>query len=153
MSGKTYNIVESKLVEEINNATGEIISAKKKIVCKDIEEFGLLFLKTLESSNSLTGTDMNVLLCAWFYSSKTDILGNLFANNKDFKSYVRLKYKNISDGSINNSISKLRKLKFLIKGEGKSCYRINPEYFWKGTLKERSRAILSIEYGEDYKVK
>lgn len=153
MTNKTFTTVESKLVSKVENATGEILEAEKKIICKDIDEFGMLFLKTLDVSGGLTGTDMNVLLCAWFYSSKTDVLGNIFANTKDFKAYIRLRYRNISDSSVNNSISKLKKKGLLLKGEGKACYRINPEYFWKGSLRDRSKAIVSIEYGNDYTVK
>ena len=64
--------------------------------------------------------------------------GNLFYNNKIFKEYVRSTGLNLTDLTINMYVSKLAKKDILIK-QCQGTYMLNPLYFFKGKLSDRTR--------------
>ena len=78
-------------------------------------------------------------MCIWKYSSlNSDNQGNLFYNTAVFKQYVRDYGLDMSDSAINLYVSQLTKAGFLIK-KCRSMYLLNPNYFFKGRLSDRTR--------------
>ena len=79
------------------------------------------------------------------FNSRSNAEGNVVDNNPAFKENVRKLGYDLPDGSINNSISKLCKAGALIK-RCKGSYMLNPTYFFKGTLTDRSKLQSLLTY-------
>lgn len=130
----------------LDKSTGEILEYKqtKKV---SMDEFILVFLHSIPEICKLEGNAIKLLICLWKISSFNPYNteeGNLFYNNTFFKSQVRYFGLDMSDGSINLYISQLAKTNFIIK-KCRGAYLLNPKYFFKGTLSNRSKLQLSIE--------
>lgn len=149
MTKKIYTKINHPELSVVNNETGEIVSGVAEIKTSSIDEFGFLFLKTLEPCVNLGATQLKVLLCCWMFSTLKEISGgisgNYFTNNADFKSFVRdTQNLDLSDNAINTSISRLKSCGIILATEAKGSYILNPKYFWKGKLSERSKLQLYI---------
>ena len=138
-----YVTETSKDYSLLDNHTGEILKYKqtRKIT---IDEFIMVFFNSYPELFRLSGNEIKVLMCCWKKSSYDpfdETEGNVMHNNGMFKAYCNSQGLGLSKATIDNIICKLSRKGLLIcrcKGE----YMLNPEYFFKGKLSNRSK----IEY-------
>ena len=153
MTKKVYTQTDIPEFKVVNTVTGEIISGISTVRCESIDEFIMCFLSSIREVAALDGNSIRVLLYCWKYSSFNYNLpeANVIVNDKDFKSTIRKNGLDMSDAVINNCFMKLSKAGMLIaKCRGK--YILNPKYFFKGTLANRSKLQVNIIYdGEQNK--
>lgn len=72
--------------------------------------------------------------------------GNMITYNGVFKDQV-MKRTGLKEGTIKNSLSNLVKKEMLLKDKNKGVYYLNPKYFFKGKLGDRTKLIKrTIEY-------
>ena len=147
MTKKIYTQTDVPEFKVVNTVTGEIISGISTVRCESIDEFIMCFLSSIREVAALDGNSIRVLLYCWKYSSFNYNLpeANVIVNDKDFKSTIRKNGLDMSDAVINNCFMKLSKAGMLIaKCRGK--YILNPKYFFKGTLANRSKLQVNIIY-------
>lgn len=142
---ETFITETSKDYSLLDNHTGEILEYKKtrKVT---LEEFMMIFFASYSEMFVLSGIQIKVLMCCWRYSSYNDKncnVGNIVYNNTLFKDNCRKDGMQTSDAVIDNAISQLAKFKFLIK-QCKGTYLLNPQYFFKGTLSDRTKIMYNI---------
>lgn len=131
---------KSKDYSLLDNNTGEILDYRKTRKVS-IEDFMMVYLASYSDMLKLTGMQMKVLMCCWRYSAFNDRncnSGNLIYNNGLFKENCKRDGLNTSDAVINNAISQLEKYGFLLK-KCKGTYLLNPKYFFKGTISDRTK--------------
>ena len=141
---KTIQIKDKDYVK-VNPDTGEVKDAyvTRKV---SMDEFIMLFFNSFPELFKLEGNALKLLMCIWKKSSYNPFedSGNLFYNNKIFKEYVRSTGLNLTDLTINMYVSKLAKKDILIK-QCQGTYMLNPLYFFKGKLSDRTHLKLVIE--------
>lgn len=146
---KKKRFVTNSGVVLVERDTGELLSAKREVRVEDIDVFLNVYLSSLgRMAKELSGVEMRVLIEAWKHSTFNDygeIDGNIVHNDAMFKGRVAAEC-GLDAYSVNNAVSRLAKKGFLIK-KFKGCYLLNPEYFWKGSLRDRSRVMLTVTYG------
>jgi len=140
---KKYITETSKDYSLLDNHTGEIIEFKqtKEVT---IDEFIMVFFNSFSHLFKLSGNEIKVLMCCWKMSSYNpfdETEGNVVHNNGTFKDYCNAQELGLSKATIDNVICRLCKKGLLIK-RCKGEYMLNPEYFFKGKLSNRSK----IEY-------
>ena len=74
--------------------------------------------------------------------------GNIVNNNKLLKDYIRSCGLDITDSAIDVIIHNLSKANILIK-KCKGTYMLNPQYFFKGKLAEKSKLELRMVTNPD----
>lgn len=136
---------KSKDYSLLDNNTGEILEYRKtrKVT---IENFVMVFLSTCTDMLSLRGTQYKMLTLCWIHSTFNDKScnqGNLLRNDGVFKENCRKDGLKLSDAAIDNVISQLAKKGFLIK-KCRGTYLLNPKYFFKGTISDRSKLQYNI---------
>ena len=147
MTKKVYTQTDVPEFKVVNTVTGEIISGISTVRCESIDDFIMCFLSSIREVAALDGNSIRVLLYCWKYSSFNYNLpeANVIVNDKDFKSTIRKNGLDMSDAVINNCFMKLSKAGMLLaKCRGK--YILNPKYFFKGTLANRSKLQVNIIY-------
>ena len=104
---------------------GEILSAEvKTIKTVSAEQFCQIYLRDNEEFYKLSKAESNVLAVLW-YTIKIKI--------------------NLAAGTIRNTITSLVKKKMLLKDSRyKAVYYLNPEYFFKGKISDRTQIIKNI---------
>ena len=127
----------------LDKQTGEILEYRetRKVT---VDEFIMVFFTSYPELMKLTGVQLKVLMCCWKLSSFNPInekTGNIVHNNPSFKDYCREEGVTAPDAGIDNAISKLCKKRLILK-RCKGEYILNPEYFFKGTLSNRSKIDL-----------
>lgn len=126
-----------------DNFTGELLEYKqtKKI---SMDEFIMVFFTSCPELMKLSGVELKVLICCWKLSSfnpMSETEGNIVHNNQSLKEFCKNQGATASDANIDNAISILCKKRMLLK-KCKGEYMLNPEYFFKGTLSNRSKIDL-----------
>ncbi len=129
----------------VDECTGELLEYKKtrKVSMK---EFIMVFFAGCPELMRLTGVELKVLICCWQKSSfnpVSDDTGNIIFNSPSFKEFCKEQGASTSDANVDNAISALSKKGLLIK-KHRGEYLLNPEYFFKGTLSNRSKIDLSF---------
>ena len=124
----------------LDNRTGEILDLNltKKV---DLDEFIMVFFSSCPQLMNLTGNHLKVLICCWKHSSynpDNEERGNIIHNGPGFKNACKENGVDVSNAVIDNAISALCKKGFLIK-KFRGEYLLNPQYFFKGKLSNRSR--------------
>lgn len=116
------------------------------------EEFCQVYLKDNEEFWRLNGAENNVLKLAWLTStyyadSDYQYPGNMVHCNKNFRELVKTKT-GLSESAIKTAISSLVKKFMLLKDSNcKGIYYLNPNYFFKGSISDRTKVIKhTIEY-------
>ena len=130
----------------LNKQTGEIIEYKqtKRV---NLGEFIQVYFASCPKIMKLQGTYIKVLVCIWKYSTynpANESEGNLICNNVMFKKYCKNEGLECSGAIIDNAFSKLNKEGIIIK-QCRGTYRLNPEYFFKGTLSSRTKILYSYK--------
>lgn len=127
----------------LDKYTGEILEYRetRKVT---VDEFIMVFFTSYPELMKLSGVQLKVLMCCWKLSSfnpTNETTGNVVHNNPTFKEYCKEEGVDAPDGSIDNAISVLCKKRLLLK-RCRGEYLLNPEYFFKGTLSNRSKIDL-----------
>jgi len=138
-----------KRIEQIDTETGEVIDGcivwiphRPKLT--EVNKWFMLFQETLldiAKDKDLALPQKNVLLFMW---------GHL-----DFENYIHIKQQEIADelemhkSGVSRAIKTLvdKKIILLESKQGVRCYRLNPDYGWKGKIKNLN------EYRQDIKEK
>ena len=128
----------------LDKHTGEIQEWRRTRVVT-VDEFIMFFFASMPDLFKLEGLQMKVLMCCWKASTYNNVEteGNIVCNNKLLKDYIRQCGLDISDGAIDVTIHKLAKENILIK-KCKGTYMLNPQYFFKGRLAEKSKLELKM---------
>lgn len=135
------------------NEYGELISAEQTIVKKiSAEEFTQVYLRDNEEFYSLSKAESNVLSICWllsiYYSDESfNLPGNKVTFDKSFKTIVEKKT-GLKSSTIYNTMASLVKKEMLLKNKDeKGTYYLNPKYFFKGRLTDRTKLVKKvIEY-------
>lgn len=133
----------------VDKNTGEIEDLKIKRLI-NLDEFIMIFLTSIPELMDLQGTELKVLLCCWKESTFNPANNepNIVTNNKALKEKIRNYGLPLSDNFINKIICNLVKRGLLIK-QCRGSYFLNPIYFFKGTLANRSKLELSFAVNPD----
>lgn len=136
----------------IHPDTGELIqqiTSKTFVVKTSNEKFYMHFYNLIENYIELTDTCKNVLaaICSKIEWDKNCLSLNS-AVREDICKLCKIKYQTLA-----NTLHQLKNKKIIniMKGD---CY-VNPEYFWKGSLKTRDKALkegllnINIEFEND----
>ena len=129
--------------------TGEVLEWKRTRVVS-VDEFIMFFFASMPDLFKLEGLQLKVLMCCWKHSTYNDVEreGNIVCNNKLLKDYIHQCGLNISDGAIDVIIHRLAKENILIK-KCRGTYMLNPQYFFKGRLAEKSKLELRMVTNPD----
>lgn len=125
--------------------SGELLdlNVTKKIT---LDEFIMVFFSSCPQLMDLTGNHLKVLICCWKHSSynpHNEERGNIVYNNSGFKDACKKDGLDISSAAIDNAISALCRRGFLIK-RFRGEYLLNPDYFFKGKLSNRSKVRMNF---------
>lgn len=135
----------------VNLEDGEVISAVAKRKCETLSDFIVCYLDTIPEVWKLDGNALKILTACWKFSTYNAIdikETNTVFTNSIFKNYARREGLNISDSGIDKSICVLAKKGFLVR-RAKGCYYLNPKYFFRGKLSDRSKLQYIIEYNQE----
>lgn len=135
-----------KQIESIKvGVGGEILSAEIKTV--SAEQFCQIYLRDNEEFYKLSKAESNVLAVLWYtsnyYEDKDRALpGNKISLDEELRDTIKT---NLAAGTIRNTITSLVKKKMLLKDSRyKAVYYLNPEYFFKGKISDRTQIIKNI---------
>lgn len=128
----------------LDKQTGEIIEWKRTRVVS-VDEFIMFFFASMPDLFKLEGLQLKVLMCCWKASTYNNVEteGNIVSNNKLLKDYIHQCGLEISDGAIDVIIHRLAKEHILLK-KCRGTYMLNPRYFFKGKLAEKSKLELKM---------
>lgn len=129
----------------VDNHTGELLELKQTRKLS-LEEFIMVFFSSYPELFKLKGLQLKILMCCWkhsTYNKENDTAGNIVHNNASFKQHCREEGLQLSDASIDNSISALCKAGLLLK-KCRGEYLLNPHYFFKGGLSERTKIAMQF---------
>lgn len=136
--------VNMKQIESIKvGVGGEILSVLKLLVLCHI------YLRDNEEFYKLSKAESNVLAVLWYtsnyYEDKDRALpGNKISLDEELRDTIKIKT-NLAAGTIRNTITSLVKKKMLLKDSRyKAVYYLNPEYFFKGKISDRTQIIKNI---------
>ena len=143
--------VNMKQIESIKvGVGGEILSAEvKTIKTVSAEQFWQIYLRDNEEFYKLSKAESNVLAVLWYtsnyYEDKDRALpGNKISLDEELRDTIKIKT-NLAAGTIRNTITSLVKKKMLLKDSRyKAVYYLNPEYFFKGKISDRTQIIKNI---------
>ena len=143
--------VNMKQIELIKvGVGGEILSAEvKTIKTVSAEQFCQIYLRDNEEFYKLSKAESNVLAVLWYtsnyYEDKDRALpGNKISLDEELRDTIKIKT-NLAAGTIRNTITSLVKKKMLLKDSRyKAVYYLNPEYFFKGKISDRTQIIKNI---------
>lgn len=143
---KIFNQIVDPNLQVIDITTGEIKSAVSHIKVDNIDDFIMIFLNNLRCLYNLEGLELKLLMQCWKKSLyANDYSGNILLNDNDFKKSVIDDGLKMSPATIDVYISKLCKKGLLIR-LSKGKYMLNPNYFFKGRLSDRSKLKLEMSY-------
>lgn len=138
----------SKVVS-VDRETGELIeeNISTTIVKKvEREDFIQVYLKDMSALLDIKAvSEMKVLLVLWriaSFNKENDNNGNKIVLVKAIKEEIA-KELDISVGTIDNVLRKLVDRELIIK-VARSVYKLNPNYFFKGYLKDRLKVVKTI---------
>jgi hypothetical protein len=137
--------VKTETVSFVDTSTGELIEnqvKKTNVVVQSREEFVQLYTSIEAKLLELTLSEERVLFYCILHCDKE----NLIRLSPYDKNIIEEKW-NLASSTIANALTKLKSLKILIP-LGRSTFRINPVYAWKGTSNDRTqmlRRVLEIE--------
>lgn len=143
-----------KQIESITvGENGEILSAEiKTIKSLSAEQFCQVYLQENEEFFQLSKSEANVLAVCWYTSNYYEdkdfkLPGNKVTLDEQLRDIIKSKTK-LAAGTIKNTIVSLVKKDMLIKDSNyKSIYYLNPKFFFKGKISDRTKLIKHlIEY-------
>lgn len=128
--------------------TGEILQDfVVEKTCDTQEEFLKIYLNSIDDLSKIDHQTFEILLIILRrarFVDKDDVMGNEFFNNDIFKHEVKMKL-GLKDNAINKYVSNLTKAKILLR-VNKGSYILNPRYFLKGKMTDKTRMELVVKY-------
>ena len=143
-----YITESSKDYSLLDEHTGEVLEFRKTRKLS-LEEFIMVFFSSYPELFKLKGLQLKILMCCWkhsTYNKENDTAGNIVHNNATFKEHCRNEGLQLSDASIDNNISALCKSGLLLK-KCRGEYLLNPTYFFKGSLSQRTKIDMHFVVG------
>lgn len=140
-----YITEKSKDYSVVDNHTGELLELRQTRKLS-LKEFIMVFFSSYPELFKLKGLQLKILMCCWkhsTYNKENDTTGNIVHNNASFKQHCKDEGLNLSDASIDNNISQLCKAGLLIK-KCRGEYVLNPNYFFKGSLSQRTKMMMNF---------
>lgn len=134
----------------LDKNTGELLEYRQTRKLS-LEEFIMVFFSSYPELFKLKGLQLKVLMCCWKHSTyckENDTSGNIVHNNASFKRHCREEGLELSDASIDNNISALSKAGLLHK-KCRGEYLLNPDYFFKGSLSQRTKIVMNYVINAD----
>lgn len=129
---------------------GEILSAEVKTIKKvDAEQFCQVYLRDNEEFYKLTKSESNILAVLWYTSNyyedkDQELPGNKVSLDEQLRDTI-IKKTGCASGTVRNTIVSLVKKQMLLKDNRyKNVYYLNPQYFFKGKITDRTRIIKNI---------
>ena len=122
--------------------TGEVVSTmvnEQKYIAGTKSQFYLMYASMLSGIVSYS-SDNKIKLFAALIEDYAE--GQLFSFGKDMKSIFADRI-NCSSRSLDNSLSELVKIQFVVKA-GRNLYRINPRHVFKGSTMDRKKALKAV---------
>jgi len=148
---KTNKMVATNYVDA---ETGEVVGVdvkKETILVSTKEQFFITYARMVGMYKELSGVQIKML--SWLIINQTAYNSNRVTITGEIKKIISREM-SISLSAVNNAILPLVKKNILIRegGPRSATYIINPEYYWKGDLKERNKSlkfVLEILYEGD----
>jgi hypothetical protein len=132
--------------EVINQETGELVSLERHSVKKvKYDEFIQVYLNDIAGLLQIDSvSEIKVLMCLWKEATFT-------STNEELKTIIVTRFvkdkwvqeTNVKLQSINNALCSLVK-KGLLYSPAKTAYVLNPNYFFKGPISDRAKAIKHV---------
>jgi hypothetical protein len=116
--------------------------------CNTQEEFLKIYINSIDdlaSIDHLTFQVMLIVLKRARFCDKENKDGNEFFNNDNFKKEVKDKLGLKKDNTVNKYVSNLAKAKILLR-VNKGSYILNPRYFARGKMTDKTRMELIVKY-------
>lgn len=138
-----YIETEAQNYALLDQRTGELLRCKykRKVL---VDEFIMLFFASFPELMKLEGQKLRVLMMCWKYSTfSKEAKTNVIVNDQDFKAKIHEYESTISDSNINNCFTDFVK-RDILRRVCKGKYELNPKYFFKGRLSDRTRLLLEI---------
>lgn len=138
-----------KQTESIDCSTGEIKTVTREIIKKvKPDEFIQVYLEDMSGLMKIASkSEIQVLFWLWKFSSFASEaqLGNMVVVTKFVKSKIS-ESTGMSDSNIRKVLSVLKSKSLLIstKELGRGSFYLNPQYFFKGPLKERANCYKQV---------
>lgn len=113
------------------------------------EQFCQIYLRDNEEFYKLTKAESNILAVLWYTSNyyedkEQQLPGNKVSLDEQLRDTIKQKT-GCAYGTIKNTISSLVKKQMLLKDNRyKSVYYLNPQFFFKGKITDRSKIIRNI---------
>lgn len=147
MTKRIFTKIESPELKVVNTTTGEIISGVANVKCDSVDDFIMCFLSSIPEVTKLDGNAMRVLMWCWKFSTFNPNIpeANSIVTDKAFKDKIRLEGGDLSDSTIDKAVHTLCK-EGMLERRCKGNYFLNPKYFFKGTLSNRSKLKYSVSY-------
>lgn len=151
MMKKKYVTEKSKDYSLLDNNTGEILEYNqvKKV---SIEEFIMVFFASYPELMKLEGQKLKMLMMCWKLSTFGGKRGNIVINDSSFKEEVRKYEPKMSNSNIDACFSYLT-AKGIMRRICKGRYELNSDYFFKGSLSDRSHLQFCVEVDPKKEVK
>ena len=149
MAKKIFTKITHPELSVVNTSTGEIVSGVAEVKCSSIDEFIMCFMSSIPQVVKLDGNTIRVLMWCWKFSSFNPSIpeANVINNDKAFKDSIRREGGDLTDGVIDGAIHKLYTEGMLIR-RCKGSYFLNPSYFFRGTLSNRSKLQYQILFNK-----
>lgn len=127
------------------DSDGQIVEGKIETVKRvTTEQFTQVYLQNNDDFYCLTKAEANVLSVCWnmsqYYGEGSELPGNVVQYNRFLLSYIKDKTK-LSESSIKHAFADLCRKSMLIKSSERGIYFLNPEFFFKGKISDRLRAL------------
>ena len=129
---------------------GEVVSGEIKRIKKcSAEEFCQLYLKDNAEFYKLSQAEHSILavcmyLSTYYDKEKSTVIGNVVTCNSLFIDEVKGRT-GLKESTIRNSLVTLSKKRMIIKDtKHRGVYFLNPEYFFKGSISDRTKVIKNI---------
>lgn len=144
---KVYESLDTKII--LDSETGEIIQQEVSTkVIKRVaqEDFIQVYLEDLAALLNITAlSEIRVLMVLWrmaSFNKENDKQGNRVVLVKPIKEEIATEL-NLTSGTIDNILRKLLNKKLIIKVD-RTIYTLNPQYFFKGYMKDRLKVVKTI---------
>ena len=141
---RTTTSVNNLVDPETGELVDQKVTEKKDVIVVDSEnQFIQVYASLQYAIKGIPPMESRVMVELLFMLGKD----NIIAITKPIRELMAKNINN-SEGTIRNSLYRLVKLGILFP-EGRSTYRFNPEYAWKGKLSDRMKSIrynLEIKY-------
>lgn len=152
MAGYKYITKKSKDFSILDRNTGDLLDYNQTMRVP-VEKFIMVFFASYPEIMQLEGQKVKILMICWLKSTfSEENKANRIVNNKDFKETVRSYMPKVSDSTIDLAFSTFVKRGLLIR-VCKGLYELNPSYFFRGKLSDRTHIKYSFEVDPSDKAK